>query len=209
MNSKQMIERFDILSPREKWMTTAATLLVIWTVWDNTVYQALHQQQLDLTESISALEGQLLNQQQLAARIQRGDQLNPNLQKLEQIRQSVHNLKQQLNGGDKRFVPPQLMAEALRDILRQHGDLKLIKLETHPPEPFGADPQRPVWVYRHTLELTVQGSFFSTLDYLKALENLTWRIHWDDIDYQVKQYPLAETRIKVYTLSFEKDWLGA
>lgn len=209
MNSKQLIERFDALSPREKWMTTAATLLVIWTVWDNVIYQALHQQQLELNSSIAALEGQLLNQQQLAARMQRGDQPNPNLQKLEQLRQSVHNLKQQLNGGDKRFVPPQLMADALRDILRQHGDLKLVKLETSPPEPFGADQQQPVWVYRHTLELTVQGSFFSTLDYLKALENLTWRIHWDDIDYQVKQYPLAETRIKVYTLSFEKDWLGA
>ncbi len=209
MNSKQLIERFDALSPREKWMTTAATLLVIWTVWDNVIYQALHQQQLELNSSIAALEGQLLNQQQLAARMQRGDQPNPNLQKLEQLRQSVRNLKQQLNGGDKRFVPPQLMADALRDILRQHGDLKLVKLETSPPEPFGADQQQPVWVYRHTLELTVQGSFFSTLDYLKALENLTWRIHWDDIDYQVKQYPLAETRIKVYTLSFEKDWLGA
>lgn len=209
MNSKQLIERFDALSPREKWMTTAAAMLVIWTIWDNVVYRALHQQQLELTSSITALEGQLLNQQQLAARMQRGDQINPNLQKLEQIRQSVHNLKQQLNGGDKRFVPPQLMADALRDILRQHGDLKLVKLETLPPEPFGADQQQPVWVYRHTLELTVQGSFFSTLDYLKALENLTWRIHWDDIDYHVQQYPLAETRIKVYTLSFEKDWLGA
>lgn len=209
MNSKQLIERFDALSPREKWMTTAAMLLVIWTAWDNVIYQALHQQQLELNSSIAALEGQLLNQQQLAARMQRGDQTNPNLQKLEQLRQSVHNLKQQLNGGDKRFVPPQLMADALRDILRQHGDLKLVKLETSPPEPFGADQQQPVWVYRHTLDLTVQGSFFSTLDYLKALENLTWRIHWDDIDYQVKQYPLAETRIKVYTLSFEKDWLGA
>jgi MSHA biogenesis protein MshJ len=58
------------------------------------------------------------------------------------------------------------------------------------------------------MNLTLQGDYFSTLNYLKALENLPWRIHWDSIDYNVKAYPQAETRIQVYTLSFEQDWLG-
>jgi hypothetical protein len=31
---------------------------------------------------------------------------------------------------------------------------------------------------------------------------------WDSIDYQVKNYPLAETTIRAYTLSFEESWLG-
>jgi MSHA biogenesis protein MshJ len=56
--------------------------------------------------------------------------------------------------------------------------------------------------------ITLQGDYFSTLNYLKSLETLPWRIHWDSIAYRVTEYPLAETRIQVYTLSFDEDLLG-
>jgi MSHA biogenesis protein MshJ len=93
-------------------------------------------------------------------------------------------------------------------MLKQYDNLKLIKLETLPPKGFGSEGKELSWLYRHTLILTLQGDYFSTLNYLKALEALPWRIHWDHIDYNVKNYPIAETRIQIYTLSFEQDWLS-
>ena len=47
-----------------------------------------------------------------------------------------------------------------------------------------------------------------TVNYLKSLESLPWRFSWDSVDYQVKQYPVAETTLRLYTLSFEENWLG-
>ena len=207
---EQLQFRFNTLSQREKLMTSAAAIALLWAGWDSLINQAMQHEQQRLHSEILALQTELLTQQQLVQQADlSGISQKNQQQQLTQIRQSVENLKRQLGTGDKKFVPPELMANALRDILKQQGHLKLVKLETLPAAPFAGQDNQPAWVYRHALKLILQGDFFSTLDYLKALETLPWRIHWDSIDYQVDAYPRAETRIQVYTLSFEQDWLGA
>lgn len=208
---EQFQERFASLSKREKQMVVGAVLLVLWAGWDNLLNQPWQKQNRAIQAEIVSLQTQLQTQQQIAkqiAEIGSHDPNSSNREKLAHLQQSVAGLKQQLSLGEKKFVSSQMMANALRDMLAQHGKLKLVKLETLPVTPFGDKDQQPVWIYRHALTMTLQGDYFSTLNYLKALESLPWRIHWDSIAYQVKDYPLAETRIQVYTLSFEEDWLG-
>lgn len=210
-NIEQFQQRFAILSRREKLMVLGAVILVLWGLWDRLFYQPLSKQQQLVDNEIGVLQKQLRAQQQIAGRLEEIGKNDPNRdarQQLTQLHQSVADLKQQLSLGGKKFVPSQQMVNALRDMLKQHGKLKLVKLETLPVSGFGNSDQQPVWVYRHALAITLQGDYFSTLEYLKALEALPWRIHWDSIAYQVKDYPIAETRIQVYTLSFEQDWLG-
>ena len=208
---EQFLQRFNLLSHREKLMATGALLLVLWGSWDQLFFQPARKQSVALSSEIASLQNQLKTQQQIAKQLEELGRNNPNTetrQQLAHLQQSVNNLKQQLSIGDKKFVPSQLMANALADMLKQHGNLKLIKLETLPVSVFGDSGQQPAWMYRHGMALTLQGDYFSTLNYLKALEALPWRIHWDSIAYQVKDYPIAETRVQVYTLSFEQDWLG-
>jgi MSHA biogenesis protein MshJ len=210
-NLETFQQRFARLSQREKLMVVGAVLLMVWAGWDNLFYQGLRKDNLALQAEIASLRSQLLAHRQIAKQLEdinRNDPNANNRQQLAQLQQSVNSLKQRLSLGEKKFVPSQLMASALRDMLKQHGNLKLVKLETLPVSPFGIGEQQPAWVYRHAMSITLQGDYFSTLNYLKALENLPWRIHWDSIAYRVKDYPLAETRIQVYTLSFEEDWLG-
>ena len=80
-------------------------------------------------------------QQQIAKQIENLSRNNPNATARQELtnnlQQSVNNLKQQLSLGDKKFVPAELMANALSDMLKQHGKLKLVKLETLPVTPFG------------------------------------------------------------------------
>lgn len=210
INLAPLQARFERLNPREKLMTVTAELLLVWAAWDNGFYQPQQSQQRSLATEIKTLENSLSSQQQLIQQLEAMDHNHPGQQKLAQLQQSVNNLKQQLGAGSKKFVPPPLMTQALRDMLSQQSNLQLVKLETLPVTPFGSsDAQQPAWVYRHALSITLQGDYFSTLNYLKSLEALPWRIQWDSIDYQVKDYPLAQTRIQVYTLSFEEDWLGA
>jgi MSHA biogenesis protein MshJ len=209
-NTEKFTQRFTSLTVREQRMVVGTLLLVVWGSWDHFFYQPLLQDQQRLNTDIKQLEHLLGNQQAAANELEKSGGHDPNLQtsqSLSALQHSLNNLKQQLNIGEKRFVPSHLMASALRDMLKQHGNLQLLKLETLPPGSFGDDSQQ-TWVYRHSMNLTLQGDYFSTLNYLKALENLPWRIHWDSIDYNVKAYPQAETRIQVYTLSFEQDWLG-
>lgn len=211
LSLEQFWRHFNLLSQREKLMATGALLLVLWGSWDQLYFQPAQKQNRALAGEIASMQNQLNTQQQIAKQLEDLGRNNPNnetRQQLAHLQQSVNNLKQQLSISDKKFVPSQLMANALADMLKQHGNLKLIKLETLPVSVFGDSGEQPAWMYRHAMALTLQGDYFSTLNYLKALEALPWRIHWDSIAYQVKDYPLAETRIQVYTLSFEKDWLG-
>ncbi|MDD1621052.1 MAG: hypothetical protein LUQ11_06185 [Methylococcaceae bacterium] len=208
---EQFRQRFATLSQREKLMVIGTVLLIVWAGWDKLFYQGLQKDNHELRAEIASLQNQLQAHRQIAKQLENINRNDPNAsnrQQLTHLQQSVNSLKQQLSHGEKKFVPSQLMASALRDMLKQHGNLKLIKLETLPVSTFGISEQQPAWVYRHVMAITLQGDYFSTLDYLKALENLPWRIHWDSIDYRVKDYPIAETRIQVYTLSFEEDWLG-
>lgn len=203
-------QRFASLTLREQRMVVGTFLLMLWGGWDSFVNQPQQKARQRLANDINQIQQLLHSQQALASEVETAGNLNPNSQNrqnLATLQQSIGNLTQQLGAGDKRFVPSQLMATALQDMLKQHGNLQLIELETQPPKIFGGDEQQ-AWVFRHTMSLTLQGDYFSTLNYLKALETLPWRIHWDSIDYQVKNYPQAETRIQVYTLSFEQDWLG-
>jgi MSHA biogenesis protein MshJ len=211
LNIEQFQQRFARLSRREKLMVVGTAILTIWGVWDSLFYQPLRKQQQLLDAEIGALQKQLDAQQQIAGQLRemgRNDLNSDSRKQLTELQQSVQNLKQQLNLGGKKFVPAPLMAAALRDMLKQHGNLKLIKLQTLPATGFGNAEAEPIWVYRHTMAITLQGDYFSTLNYLKSLETLPWRIHWDSIAYRVTEYPVAETRIQVYTLSFDEDFLG-
>lgn len=208
-NKEKFSQRFASLTVREQRMVVGTLLLILWGGWDNFFFQPQLQDRQQLEVEIRQIQQMLDQQKSAAAELEKNGSRDPNLQprqQLSELQQSFEHLKQQLTAGEKRFVPSQLMATALGDILKQHGNLQLIKLETLPPTSFGEEGAQ-TWVYRHSMNLTLQGDYFSTLNYLKALENLPWRIHWDSIDYTVKNYPQAETRIQVYTLSFEQDWL--
>ena len=115
----------------------------------------------------------------------------------------MKKLKQQLDIGEKKFVPAQLMVKVLRDLLKQNSGLDLIAMETLPVSSFSESTT----IYRHGLSLTLTGNYFNTLNYLKKLESLPWRLNWGSIEYQVKEYPIAETTLKLSTLSFEENWL--
>jgi MSHA biogenesis protein MshJ len=209
---EQYWQRFQALNGREQLMVAGAIIAVLWGIWDSLLLSPLLASRQSAETQIAALQEQLNAQQQALDMLQQKHGFNPNDEKrvqLARLDQALDGLKKQLLSGDKKFVKPEQMAVALSDMLKQNGNLRLVKLETLPVTPFAVSDSQKPWVYRHGLTLTFQGDFFSSVDYLKTLENLPWRIQWDNIDYQVKDYPFAETRIQVYTLSFEQDWLGA
>jgi MSHA biogenesis protein MshJ len=69
-------------------------------------------------------------------------------------------------------------------------------------------PEVPVpEVYKHGLEIEFQGDYASTLSYLQKIEALPWRFYWDEVGYEVLQYPKAQITVKIHTLSLEKGWI--
>jgi len=206
-----LLQRFQALSGREKIILVCTALTIIWSAWDNLVYQSLKKQQQTLQSQISIAETELTTQQQATEKLEQLATENPDKQDRQQLlklQQSVAELKSQLSTENKKFVTPRLMATALRDMLSRNRQLRLIQLENKPSTAFIQASNHSSGIYRHELIITLQGSYFDTLNYLQSLEKLPWRINWDMINYKVIHYPLAEINIHLYTLSFEEKWLA-
>ncbi len=204
-------EKFEALNKREKIIVVFAVLAGLWWGWDNFFYQPSQKKQQALQQELNSLKQQITDQQLIASKLENSSHIDPNLinqRKLAELK-AEHNRLQELIMHDKSLVPPQLMAVALSDILDRNKQLTLIKLNTLPVATLqeSKQPQQNP-IYKHGLAITFSGTYLDTLNYLKALEALHWHFIWASIDYQVKNYPIAETTIKAYTLSFKENWLG-
>ena len=63
-------------------------------------------------------------------------------------------------------------------------------------------------VYKHGLEIVFQGDYNSTLSYLKKLELLPWKFFWEEVVYEVVQYPKAQIMVRIHTLSLDERWIS-
>ncbi|TRX02316.1 hypothetical protein [Candidatus Methylobacter oryzae] len=205
-------EKFEALARREKIMVTGVLLLGLTAVWDNFFYQPTQEKQLNLQKELVSLKQQIADQQIILIKIENSPAVDLNLDnknKLIALKSEYNRLQEQMTQSGKNFAPPHLMATALSDILNQNSRLTLIKLDTLPVTTLiESKPQQTNPIYKHGLVITFSGTYLDTLNYLKSLESLPWHFIWESIDYQVKDYPVAETTIRAYTLSFKESWLG-
>jgi MSHA biogenesis protein MshJ len=120
-------------------------------------------------------------------------------------------------------VPPDQMAKLLGDVLSRSRGLQLVGLRTLPPQRFEAPAAAPEVlgkgegrgspaeservIYRHSVEVTLQGSYADLHDYLAQLEKLPWQVFWGRINVDVTQHPRMRVTLTVQTLSLSKAWL--
>lgn len=62
-------------------------------------------------------------------------------------------------------------------------------------------------LYRHGVEIRIEGRFVDLLAYLERLEASPQKLLWGGLSYRVLDYPKAEMRLTVYTLGAEQTWL--
>jgi MSHA biogenesis protein MshJ len=62
-------------------------------------------------------------------------------------------------------------------------------------------------LYRHTVELGVEGSYADLLAYLQALEALPHKLLWGPLKLDVERHPNVLLKLEVYTLSPQTAWV--
>ena len=63
-------------------------------------------------------------------------------------------------------------------------------------------------IYRHVLEVKFSGKFPDILKYMQSLENLDWKLIWDEIEIVTDEYPRITVKVVISTLSTRKEWVG-
>jgi MSHA biogenesis protein MshJ len=80
-------------------------------------------------------------------------------------------------------------------------------LAAPPPAPPPA-PLPTASLYRHGVEITVEGSYAELMNYLAALESLPGpRLLWGGVTMKVEHHPIVRLSFTVYTLSVNRAWL--
>jgi MSHA biogenesis protein MshJ len=69
-------------------------------------------------------------------------------------------------------------------------------------------PSRSESIYKHGVQIVVEGQYFDMLNYLAALEKLPYQVFWGNARLEVRDYPNAKLTLDVFTLSLEKKWLS-
>lgn len=228
-----LAERIDNLQLRERGLLMFALIVVLYFVWDMFLMQPLDARQKKVQSSIQFKDAEIAG---LNARIQdmlRQNNTDPNEQnrkRLAELKQELALLDEALKQTTAQLVPPQQMARLLELVLRETKGLQLKQVQSLGTEPLvntqaeeetGDQSEQDVQTasattgqgavnaaYRHGLQIEFEGNFFSTLEYLRKLEQLEWKFFWDSIDFKVDEYPGAHTAITVYTISLNRNWIG-
>lgn len=220
-------DRYAALTLRERIIISAALLGVSWCLWLITLNDFVVGEVAEHSRLLREKEMELrtaTEEQQLLRRARSQDPNEALRAEQAALEEALRALDQGMAHSLSRFVPPERMAELLKDLLNEHKGLglKLVKrlparalLPPAPPVPpgtteasaAGSTPIAPS-LYLHPLQLELTGRYFDVLAYLKTLETSSWRFNWRRFDYQTETYPLGRAVIEIETLSRDPRWLG-
>jgi MSHA biogenesis protein MshJ len=62
-------------------------------------------------------------------------------------------------------------------------------------------------LYRHGVEIVLQGSYLDMISYMAALEALPVQLFWGKASLDAQQYPNSRLTLTLYTLSLDQKWM--
>jgi MSHA biogenesis protein MshJ len=160
-----------------------------------------------------------------------------NRERLVQLTQQSRQIQGSLRDMQKGLIAPDKIPVVLEDILRRNGRLRLVSLKTLPvadltehageenksaekladagavnagPSTNGQIQKKPAAeaIYKHGVEITVQGGYPDIVNYLAALESMPWQLFWGGANLTVEEYPRTTLTLTLYTLSLDRKWLN-
>lgn len=182
-------QTIDALSLEARIIILATALGIIFITWYYWLWQTQHSNISKINTSIRMLESKeipLLNTQLKIAE--------------ETVRtQCEQEAKIKTKNTQARLISMQKANKILQDLLTTRYHLVLLQFQNVPPKTGSLE---------RDIIIKLQGSYFSVMNYLQAIEKLEWRVFWDRLEYNVIQYPIAEVTLQIHTFNSQGDWLN-
>jgi MSHA biogenesis protein MshJ len=226
-HGRVLLRRFNQRNQRERLLligaAAAVALMLADALWltpalatfkaGRSAQAAAQQQQQGLQADIA----QLQNQGAAQVRQQQAE--------LQQWRQRLRDGDAALRSHADSLVGPERMRDLLEQLLARHGEVRLRALRSlgrndllAPGLTAAAAPAAAAsaatpgsdaagGLYRHGVELVLEGSYSDLLGYLQAMEALPQRVLWGAVTLKVEQHPKTVLTLRVYTLSRDRAWL--
>lgn len=212
---RDLLDRFDLLSLRERLLLLGAMLGLVVLIWDSMFMGPLERANKNRLAQVEALRAEVSGLEQSIETLAVQGTVDPDRQARDQIArlgEEIAALDKQMAGATSGLIAPREMALVLEQLLARTQRMTLHGLRTLPPEAVVAPlPQAgapAAQIYKHGVELELGGTYLETLGFLQAVEALPWRFFWDHIDFSVEAYPQARVKLTLYTLGLQEGWVG-
>lgn len=210
--------RIDDLSLRERGLVFLALMALLYTAASVVLFAPLHQQRAVVEQQIMESRRQIRTyEEQLQAIAARGTRGTVEQRaRLASLEQELRSLDAELGDVARRLVPPKEMAKLVEQMLARNRKLQVVEIESIPPTPLfgGAGVQAvtggpaPGVLYKHGMRVRFKGGYGDIVNYLRALEELPWRMFWGELSLSATQYPVSTVTLVIYTVSTQEAWIG-
>lgn len=223
------MEKIDSLSIRERGIIMIGIVFVMFILWDSYFMRpqvVVEKRVLADLQVKRAEQGALNVKFQQLVRKEQGGADSLNRKKLAELQQQLAAIEADVRQSTNHLVSPAKMAAILQTILNKSAGLELTEIKGLGASPLltqtpsetstvsggaGTEPGTAAGLnnaYKHGLVIKFEGDYLSTLKYMRQLESLEWGFFWENLEYEVVNYPKGRVAITLYTLSLEKDWIG-
>jgi len=229
-----MVNKWQVLSKRERWMIFGAGLFAVVGLLDTFLLEpqrvqlaATQQEIVKIQNDTSSLTEQMTT---IAAQAAPQSASNALQHDIDETNQKINSQSAELVKVSSYMVSPQDMVAFLKKLLQQHADVQVIEMQSLPVVDF-IDKQRKllqsatsseagstqasteeVWknvphVYQHAVKVRLKGKYFALMAYAQSLKAIGQKLAWENAELKA-DYPESELTVQVYTLSGENAWLG-
>lgn len=220
---RKIVEKIDALALRERALIFVMMSVILITPINMLMLDPLRTKQKTLSQQLKEKQAQIDSLNSQIQGLAATSQIDPdveNRQRLKELQRKLEELEAPLETVQKSLVSADKKVSLLEDLLVQSPRLRLVSMRTLPATSVlesktvgQGKPNAPAvpstsLVYRHGVQLTIEGGYHDLLQYLVAMEKLPWRVVWGEANLQVDEYPKIVLTLTLYTLSLEKVWMN-
>jgi MSHA biogenesis protein MshJ len=213
---RPLIERLDGFSLRERALIFGAGVALLYVAWQSLLMDPLTMRAKTAEQHLADASRQMAMSEQIRAVAVQDPAVEAALRN-GALAARLAALNANLNSVAHGYVAPERMTELLRSLLSEQRGLTLVSLVNLPveslsqplaskqPAAIAPDDRGP---FLHPVEMVVEGDYGSVVAYLRALEALPWRIHWQQVELTAGEYPVNRVRIVIGALSLSRYWMS-
>jgi MSHA biogenesis protein MshJ len=225
---QKYVQRLDALTRRERGMAFAAgAVVILFLAYELGIGPAV-QHGKELAARIAEQSNQIVVATAQKAELERLLKQDPDVAMQERIaarRKQIAEIDAQLSSLQRTLVPPERMGAVLEQLVARGGPVRIVRLRNLPAAPLvekqvpsgssvgpgaatpsaaGQDGNRHV--YKHGVQVVVEGPYLDLLAYVARLEKQPWQVYWGRT-VMTADYPKAQVELTLYTLSLDQAWL--
>jgi MSHA biogenesis protein MshJ len=218
---RPLVERLDGFSIRERALIFGVGVALLYVAWQSLLMDPLTVRGKAAEQHLADAQRQMTMSEQIRAAVVHDPAVEAALRN-GALAARLAALDSNLSSVAHGYVSPERMTELLRSLLSEQRGLTLVSLANLPveslslpsaskqaaastPAAIATDDRGP---FLHPVEMVVEGDYGSVVVYLRALEALPWRIHWQRVELTAGDYPVNRVRIVIGALSLSRYWMS-